>query len=145
MRLLGPKPLSAAQQLLSLKAGNRGEGTGILKRDKLTWDFDACPTPLSRTYNARICYRAGQPPVVFVRKPHLPTLAGGRRLPHVYQQDPTRLCLYLPDSGEWSPTMRISETFVPWTVLWLFYFEEWLATNEWKGGGVHPGGRNDKD
>jgi hypothetical protein len=29
---------------------------------------------------------------------------------------------------------------VPWTALWLFYFEEWLVSNEWKGGGEHPGG-----
>ena len=34
--------------------------------------------------------------------------------------------------------MRIDQTIVPWTILWLFYFEEWLDSNEWKGGGVHP-------
>ena len=22
--------------------------------------------------------------------------------------------------------------------LWLFYFEEWLASDDWKGGGMHP-------
>ena len=34
--------------------------------------------------------------------------------------------------------MSISGTIVPWTILWLFYFEEWLMSDEWKGGGVHP-------
>jgi len=35
--------------------------------------------------------------------------------------------------------------------LWLFYYEIWLATGEWCGGGVHPEKRipyrkmNDKD
>jgi hypothetical protein len=74
--------------------------------------------------------------------PHLPTLASGRELPHVYEQDPTRLCLYLPGSGEWSSAMRISETIVPWSVLWLFYFEDWLATGDWGGGGIHPQARD---
>jgi hypothetical protein len=27
---------------------------------------------------------------------------------------------------------------VPWTALWLFYFEEWLTSDDWKGGGIHP-------
>lgn len=34
--------------------------------------------------------------------------------------------------------MRLDHTVVPWTLLWLFYFEEWLESNDWKGGGVHP-------
>jgi hypothetical protein len=34
--------------------------------------------------------------------------------------------------------MRLDQTVVPWTSLWLFYFEDWLASNEWKGGGEHP-------
>ena len=34
--------------------------------------------------------------------------------------------------------MRSDQTVVPWTSLWLFYFEDWLASNEWKGGGEHP-------
>ena len=27
------------------------------------------------------------------------------------------------------------QTIVPWTALWLFYFEEWLTSDDWKGGG----------
>jgi hypothetical protein len=34
--------------------------------------------------------------------------------------------------------MRIDNTIVPWAILWLFYFEEWLWSDEWKGGGEHP-------
>lgn len=34
--------------------------------------------------------------------------------------------------------MRLDQTIVPWTMLWLFYFEEWLASGDWKGGGMHP-------
>jgi hypothetical protein len=34
--------------------------------------------------------------------------------------------------------MRLDRTIVPWIALWLFYFEEWLASDDWKGGGMHP-------
>ena len=34
--------------------------------------------------------------------------------------------------------MRLVDTIVPWSILWLFYFEDWLETDEWKGGGMHP-------
>jgi hypothetical protein len=140
VRPQGPQPLSPAQQLLLLRAG--GAGAGALKHDKLTWEFDARPTPLSRSYRVRIRYRQRRSPEVFVLKPHLPTLADGKKLPHVYQEDPPRLCLYLPGNGEWSPSMRLSETIVPWSVLWLYYFEDWLSAGEWRGGGVHPTGRH---
>jgi hypothetical protein len=40
--------------------------------------------------------------------------------------------------------MKISDTIVPWAVLWLYYFEDWLATDEWKGGGKHPDLNNGK-
>jgi len=142
MRPRGPQPLSPAQQLLSLNAGSSSHGAGSLRHGRLVWNYDARPTPLSRSYRLRITYRHAATPETFVLHPHLPTLAEGRDLPHVYQQDPPRLCLYLPSSGEWSPTMRISETIVPWSVLWLFYFEEWLATGEWTGGGTHPKGKH---
>ena len=56
-----------------------------------------------------------------------------------YSETPVNLCLYLPGTGEWSPDRRLDQTIVPWAALWLFYFEEWLWSNEWKGGGVHPG------
>ena len=60
------------------------------------------------------------------------------------QQHPPRLCLYLPGKGEWTPAMRLDQTMVPWAILWLFYFEEWLGSNEWKGGGLHPGDNDDE-
>ena len=65
-------------------------------------------------------------------------LAGGWRIPHLCQQKPPRLCLYLPRTYEWQSWMRLDQTIAPWTALWLFYFEEWLASDDWKGGGMHP-------
>lgn len=76
---------------------------------------------------------------MFIDSPDLHALADGRKLPHVYADHPPKLCLYLPRAFEWGRHLRLDRTIVPWTGLWLFYFEEWLWSDEWKGGGVHPG------
>ncbi|WP_258193290.1 hypothetical protein [Paraburkholderia sp. BL25I1N1] len=34
--------------------------------------------------------------------------------------------------------MKLADTHLAWTVEWLGYFEEWLVTGEWAGGGYHP-------
>ncbi len=39
--------------------------------------------------------------------------------------------------------MTLADTILPWASLWLFYYEVWLATGEWVGGGEHPGERED--
>lgn len=105
----------------------------------LEWRFEARPGPLSRAYTARIDYRQDDIPRVVLEQPDLRLLAGGRPLPHVYGERPVRLCLYLPGAFEWTGDMRLNDTIVPWTALWLFYFEEWLWSDDWKGGGMHPG------
>lgn len=135
----GARPdLTPAQQHLFLKNSRIGHGSGSLNAAGLVWEYRDRPTPLSREYLIRIEYKRGDIPRVFVRDPDLTALAGGREIPHVYK-NPLHLCLYLPRSGEWDGTMRIDQTFVPWALVWLYYFEEWLGSNEWKGGGVHPG------
>ena len=92
----------------------------------------------------RMVFKQGRAPVpnVWVQEPDLLKLSGGVRLPHVYDQKPARLCLYFPRTGEWSPSFPIADTVIPWSVLWLLYFEDWLSTGEWAGGGVHPRRKN---
>lgn len=34
--------------------------------------------------------------------------------------------------------MYLNATIIPWTSEWLFNYEVWLATGEWRGGGMHP-------
>ena len=138
MRVGQPRPLTAAQQFLNLRTNPICAGTGMLHAGRLVWTYRASPTPLSRAYGIGIDYRQGGIPSVFIDDPDLTILAEGRRLPHVYAQRPTRLCLYLPRAVEWAAWMRLDQTVVPWTALWLFYFEEWLISDEWKGGGEHP-------
>ena len=130
--------LSLPQQYMFLNRNPICTGEGQLWPTKLFWQYKLRATPLSREYTLRIDYQKGETPDVRVMNPDIQILATGRDLPHVYR-NPLRLCLYLPGSGEWHARMRLDQTMVPWTATWLFYFEEWLASNEWKGGGEHPG------
>jgi hypothetical protein len=133
------RKLTAAQQYYILKNSIACPGSGKLHRYRFVWEFEARPTLLSRVYDLRLTYKqADLTPQVLVVKPDLTVLAEGRKLPHVYQQRPTRLCLYMPRTGEWNPEKSIAATIIPWTVLWLFYFEEWILSNDWKGRGFHP-------
>ena len=90
----------------------------------------------------RIEFAQGSIPETYVDAPDLQALAGERAIPHLYGHNPPKLCLYLPKTYEWQPQMRLDLTVVPWSVLWLFYFEEWLLSDDWKGGGMHPGDCN---
>lgn len=137
MRFDRPLPLTAAQQFLLLRNNPLCEGDGWLHAGGLSWRFQLRPTPLSRCYTLRVEFQQGQVPCLYVDKPDLVLLSEDRRLPHVYSQRPTRLCLYLPRAQEWDPSMRLDTTIIPWAGLWLYYFEEWLESDEWKGGGVH--------
>lgn len=130
--------LTAAQQYFFLRHNSICRGDGTWCRRSLVWGFPVTPSPLSRTYRVRIEYQEQSAPEVRVIDPDLQILAGERKLPHTYAGDPPLLCLYLPRTREWSPDLLIAATIVPWTYLWLFFFEEWLLTNEWKGGGEHP-------
>ena len=137
MRTSPRRPLTAFQQLWALR-GRWGGATGSIGRNRFQWEGSFRPTPLSRDYRLRVSYRDSSVPDVWVLDPDLTVLAEGRRLQHVYEQRPPRLCLHIPKAGEWTSHLLIADTIVPWAVLWLFYFEDWLVTDIWAGGGVHP-------
>ncbi|MCF1464455.1 hypothetical protein FS827_24515 [Agrobacterium vitis] len=138
MRFSDPKPLTAAQQFLLLTKNPLSVGDGELGSGHFNWYYKSSPTPLSRIYDARLEFEVNRSPRVFLDNPDLLMLSGGKDLPHVYDQKPTRLCLYLPRTYEWQPWMSLDQTIIPWTSLWLFYFEDWLIDGEWRGGGEHP-------
>lgn len=66
--------------------------------------------------------------------------------PHRYEIDEEKkaveICLYR--YREFTTYKFISKTIVPWTVEWLYFYELWLATGEWYGGGEHPNAGNAK-
>jgi hypothetical protein len=133
-------PLTVEVQLAFLRRNPTCSGEGSVRLGKLRWQFNCIPTPMARTYRIDVQYKVGTNPDVFVIDPHLPTLAKGQKLPHVYSEEPTELCLWLPSTKEWHPSLRLDQTVIPWTYLWLYYFEDWLLTADWKGGGEHPEG-----
>ena len=63
-------------------------------------------------------------------------------VPHVYgnREDVTLpyLCLFDPYAAEWSPGDLLAETTVPWAARYLYFYEGWLVTGKWLGGGRHP-------
>lgn len=133
------KKFSASQQYEALRQSPLTVGGhGALSAGAFHFSCNAKPTVLSRQYLIRISYRQFLLPKVIVLEPDLVALANNRSLPHVYQQSPPNLCLYLPVTGEWTPEKLISKTILPWSILWLYYYENWLATDIWEGGGEHP-------
>jgi hypothetical protein len=63
-------------------------------------------------------------------------------VPHVYhnRRDVALpfLCLFDPYSGEWSPDDLLADTTVHWAARYLYFYEGWLVTGKWLGGGRHP-------
>lgn len=108
-----------------------------VRRGILTSEGELLPHELCATYRVRITLAGGDVPEVRVIAPLLTTREEGVLIPHMYEQD--RLCLYLPGSGEWTRAKPIAVTIVPWTSLWLYFYEVWRATGEWLGGGAEPG------
>ena len=99
------------------------------------------PGQFGRVYECLFTIKPdGAQPDVIVHTPDLSSLAGTGKIPHTYAYDGegTRLCLWWPKGREWVPHMKLTDTFIPWTAEWLHFFELWLKTGEWLGGGEHP-------
>lgn len=136
------RPPDLAVRLLDLASlGIPGATHEFRSGRGLTYRMELSPSSASRLYECELHVPPGLVlPEMFVRDPDLNILAGGKKLPHVYpyKGKGIHLCLWQPRYREWTWSMKLSETYVPWTIQWLFYFEDWLSTGEWAGGGEHP-------
>lgn len=94
------------------------------------------PTARSERYKVQIKYYFKEAPEIKVLEPGLITNFNGDKIPHVYSGN--ELCLYQPRYREFTASDYISDTIIPWTSLWLYHYEVWHMTGEWKGGGEHP-------
>lgn len=92
------------------------------------------PTPINAVYKVRIEYSTGRRPRVWIESPPLRQRSPQEPIPHTYGAG--RPCLFF---DEFRGDMRLSQTIVPWLACWLIFYEVWLVTGEWHGGGVHPG------
>ena len=112
------------------------KGKGIL-------DIRLKPSEGSMEYDVRLVVKTGSTNVdVFVVSPNISALNKKRHVPHLYSNG--ALCLYYPNYDEWNPHESWADTLIPWTCLRLYFFELWIATGEWLGGGIHPGKHRSK-
>jgi hypothetical protein len=113
-------------------------------------------TPIAQTYVVRILYfrkwdfgewQLGNSEIsVTVVDPPLGTdpRGTGEPVPHVYRRqkrDFPALCLFDPRDPKpkrWSSSEFIVDKIIPWAIKWLWHYEWWLLTGEWRGGGRHP-------
>lgn len=93
------------------------------------------PLPICSRYKVRIEYSMGRKPRAFVEAPPLRQRQTEETIPHTYAHD--RPCLFYPDT-DWRSDKLIGMTIIPWLMEWLVYYEAWLVTGEWQGGGIHP-------
>ena len=103
-----------------------------LGKDRLSFIGNIAPFGCADTYRVHIDYRMRSRPSVWVLTPPLHSIGDGIAIPHTFSDG--SLCLHIP--GQWQSDMTIAEYIVPWIAEWLFYYEVWLATGEWIGGGA---------
>lgn len=94
------------------------------------------PSELSREYVIQIRYRVRKSPEITVVRPKLQDRGDGKPLPHIYPGP--KLCVYHPRYEDWTGADLIGQTIIPWVSEWLHFYELWLATGEWLGGGEQP-------
>lgn len=117
------------------------EATYKVYKGKVVVNIFLQPSEGSMKYKVKLLAKIGSTKVdVFVIDPNIRDLKKKLPIPHLYPDG--SLCLCYPNYNEWSAEDLWADTLIPWTCLWLYFFELWLATGEWLGGGIHPGKRN---
>lgn len=137
------KPYSPGEQVNALHR-RFPDATWRIVRNKVLGEGLFQPTPLSASYRLLFEYECqGR------HKYSLKVTLSGENVrgldragfPHHYDIDKARnrveLCLYR-GGCQFNNRKLLAETIVPWAIEWLFYYEGWLATGVWHGGGEHP-------
>jgi hypothetical protein len=101
----------------------------LAERNEALWRGVIRPTLDSARYTASVWYRLGDVPRVWVREVML--ARHKRRPPHLYLDE--SLCLFWPRERPWRATDLIAHTILPWTSIWLGYYELWVDTDRWWG------------
>ncbi len=114
----GLQSLHIRQRFPQFKYNGRGVWVGTLQ-----------PTPVSPEYQIKITHKPPKPPVVNVLAPKL-----AEEAPHLYPDG--SLCLFYPKDFSWTKNSLIAKTIIPWTALWLYFYELWLKTGIWHGHSI---------
>lgn len=94
------------------------------------------PSARSCLYEFVLKYKLSDMPNITIVSPKLELNTNGEKVPHLYSSG--NLCLYRPKYNEFKKSDFLADTIIPWTALWLYYYELWHTTGEWLGGGEHP-------
>ena len=133
------KKITLAEQMFALRQSYPEAECFIAGHKKLIWKGNLRPSAISNTYPVALEYSIGWKPKVFVSGDGVKKI-DDPDFPHVFHRDieknEIQLCLCYGD--DFTSEMLIAETYIPWAIEWLYYYEIWLVTGEWCGGGLHP-------
>lgn len=134
------KPLTIVQQ----RAGIRNYYSQLIKSINSDFNILDCtlklqPSLESCVYEIRVIYSLREYPKAWMINPPLEGYEG-KRPHHLYENDKDghpQLCVFDPHLDDWHSQKSIATVFVPWVITWLYTYEIWLVTGEWK----YPEGR----
>ena len=138
------KEVSLVTQELTLKYNFPESKVKRISNKSLSWVGHIRPTLLSRLYSVKIKLENGKVEVFVIDPVKLDIHKDKMLLPHVYSTPRQKLCLYFPDGKEWNKGKLLIDTIIPWTSEWLYFYEIWLITGEWYGGGTEHDFENKK-
>ena len=102
-------------------------------------------------YMIRLDYYAKRRPDVYVVSPEIDMSCSldihtfGLKYHGAYKKELPHLCLTHYDSDKWNSSIMLTESYIPWAIEWTEFYELWLLTGIWYGGGIHPGEETKKD
>lgn len=101
-------------------------------------------------YKIRVDYYAYGWPRIYVLEPDIDMShpveihTFGKKYHGAYKREIPLLCLTFHDIDKWEPSMMLLKSYIPWAVEWTEFYEIWLMTGVWYGGGIHPTNNDEK-
>ena len=95
-------------------------------------------------YKIRIDYYEKGFPNVYVVAPEIDMSESleihtfGTHYHGAYKKELPKLCLTYLETDKWDSSILLTESYIPWAIEWTEFYELWLLTGKWYGGGVHP-------
>ena len=138
--------LNMYKNLLQL---NKLEGCQIVSRKRNC--FSAELLIRDRRYKIRLDYYVTGSPNVYVVSPtinmsdFLEIHTFGLKFHGAYNKELPCLCLTHYESDKWNSSIMLTESYIPWAIEWTEFYELWLLTGIWYGGGVHLGGDKENE
>jgi len=133
-RFIRPKSLTVMEQDYWVRSRFPNFRSSNNRGTRIKWHGTLQPSRRSDIYKVEISYVVPCRPVVKVLSPRLSTWGDLKKQLHTFRDG--SLCVH--QSHEWHGNKFVAETIIPWTCLWLAFYETWLETGCWLGEGTHP-------